>query len=765
MAHDEMGADTYADVHTSALDVLIVSSYYWPERAGNAPYVTGFAEHLAGRGHRVTVATGFPHYPDWRSSPTGILGTREVHNGVELQRRRHYVPTVQSVRTRAAYEASLCALGATAMPRRAPDVVVGITPTLAGAVLARAAAALYRRPYGVIFQDLQGLGASESGVQGGGRIASLLERSEILLARQATAIGVIAGGFERYFCSHGIPAERIHRLPNWSQGPEPSETVADARSRLGWAPDEFICLHAGNMGHKQGLENVLHAAALIEDPAIRVVLAGGGNERARLEAAVQELGLSNVSFLPPQPSGLYEAMLRAADVLLVNQRASVSEMSLASKLTSYFMAARPVIGAVAEQSETALELERANAGLLTAPGAPSALATAIEWARTHVDEAEALGAQGRRYAEEHLRAEKVLERYEDFVTTISYGAPSRASRMRRERRPWESARRERGRVGVLGGVDDSTVVSILIVTYECREATLACLASIEGDRATLPLEVILVDNTSRDGTVAAVEERFPWVRVIANESNVGFAAAVNEALSLARGEYLLVLNPDTVVPPGAIEGAIAELERNPSIGMLGCKLRRTDGTFDHACKRGFPTVSSALYFFFGLHRLWPSSPRFAHYTAGALDSDEPGFVDAVNGAFMLVRRAAVEDVGPMDERYWLYAEDLDWCRRFWENGWKILYWPGAEVTHVKGGSTGDRRSWRLNLAFHRSMWLFYEKHHAGRHPPIFSALVWAGVWAKLGVSAAANAIARLRSGSPPAESSRTAGSIRTSGTP
>ena len=145
-----------------------------------------------------------------------------------------------------------------------------------------------------------------------------------------------------------------------------------------------------------------------------------------------------------------------------------------------------------------------------------------------------------------------------------------------------------------------------------------------------------------------------------------------------------------LVPPHAIANALEELERHPDVGMLGVKLVRPDGTFDHACKRGFPTIPSALAYFFRLDRIWPRSERFAGYTAGQLDEDEAGPVDAVNGAFMLVRREAAESVGPMDERYWMYAEDLDWCHRFWKRGWKVLYWPGAEVIHWKGGSSGRR---------------------------------------------------------------------------
>lgn len=291
---------------------------------------------------------------------------------------------------------------------------------------------------------------------------------------------------------------------------------------------------------------------------------------------------------------------------------------------------------------------------------------------------------------------------------------------------------------------DRPLVSIVVVSHNVKELLIECLRSLDVERASRPLEVILVDNDSRDDTPYAVATRFPWVRLIVNAQNRGFSRAVNEGLRFTTGEFVLVLNPDTVVPPGTITRAVQELERRPDVGMLGCKLVRPDGTFDHACKRGFPTLMSALYYFSGLSSRFPGSPRFAQYTAAHLGIDEIGPVDAVNGAFMLVRRSAVTDVGPLDERFWLWAEDLDWCQRYWEHGWKVLYWPDVEVLHHKSASVGDHRSLRLNFAFHRSIWLYYAKHHAPRRSALLSALVWLGVWSKFSVSIVSNALRRAR---------------------
>ncbi len=279
-------------------------------------------------------------------------------------------------------------------------------------------------------------------------------------------------------------------------------------------------------------------------------------------------------------------------------------------------------------------------------------------------------------------------------------------------------------------------LTVVIVTYECRDHVTACLASLAADAEEHGYEVIVVDNASTDGTAEAVRRCFPWAQLIEAGANSGFSVANNIALRWARGEHVLLLNPDTVVPRGALAEAIAALDARPDVGMLGVKLVQETGELDHACKRGFPTPLSSLGYF---TRIAPKA-----YTAGHVGADETSYVDAVNGAFMLVRREALEDVGPLDEGFWLYMEDLDWCYRFWQAGWKILYWPGVAVTHVKGGSAGSLRSWKANRAFHGGMWTFYAKHYRARYGPGVALVVRLAIWGKLLVSAARSAIGRAR---------------------
>jgi putative colanic acid biosynthesis glycosyltransferase WcaI len=403
-----------------ALNVLVTTSYYWPEAAGSGPLLTNVAEHLSEAGHDVVVVTGFAHYPDWRPSAARRLFATEERAGVTVRRRWHYVPRSQSARHRAFYELSLFVFGLTALPRRwRPDVVLGTCPSLAGGAHAAAASRVYGVPYGLIFQDLMGLAAVQSGVAGGKRVAGVVRKAELALARRAGRVGIIAEGFRGYLEAGGVPSEKIERLRNCARRIEPAETVAETRDRLGWRPDEFVALHGGNMGHKQGLDNLLDTAALLRGAGVRIVLAGDGNDRNRLYGRARELALTNLDFIELQPPGRWEAVMQAADVLLVNQRASVTDMSLPSKLTSYFGAGRAVVAAASADSETSEEIGAASAGIVVPPEDPQAFRDAILSLRQDPELAEKLGQHARTYAEKVLSPAVVLAEYESFVDDLA----------------------------------------------------------------------------------------------------------------------------------------------------------------------------------------------------------------------------------------------------------------------------------------------------------------------------------------------------------
>ena len=272
-----------------------------------------------------------------------------------------------------------------------------------------------------------------------------------------------------------------------------------------------------------------------------------------------------------------------------------------------------------------------------------------------------------------------------------------------------------------------------IVSHGAAELLRGCLGSLEDVQVERPRRVTVVDSGSPDRTPDMVEREFPWVELIRTK-NIGFSAANNLVLSRGDSEFVLLLNPDTEVRSDTIARCLERMDSDPSIGMVGCKLVLPSGEIDHACKRSFPTPLSALGHFSGVGRR-ASAPRWlAQYRAPGLGEDEPGPVDAVNGAFMLVRSRALREVGLLDEGYWLYMEDLDWCFRFWQAGWKVFYEPGAVALHVKGGSSGTRRAPRQELAFHRGMGRFYRSHYAPRSSPLLSLAVYAGIGVKLLVS-------------------------------
>jgi N-acetylglucosaminyl-diphospho-decaprenol L-rhamnosyltransferase len=265
-------------------------------------------------------------------------------------------------------------------------------------------------------------------------------------------------------------------------------------------------------------------------------------------------------------------------------------------------------------------------------------------------------------------------------------------------------------------------LDVVIVAYRCEALLRDCLASLREHPPERPMAIHVVDNDSRDGTAEMVDREFPEVRLTEAGSNLGFSAANNLAIRDSNAEYVLVLNPDTRVTADALDRLLAVMDERSEIGICGPKLVLEDGTLDHAAKRSFPTPLGALAHFAG---------RESQYRAPARGPDEPGPVDAVNGAFMLIRRAALEEVGLFDEGYWMYMEDLDLCYRFARADWLTYYEPDATAIHEKGGSAGEVRSARLTRAFHYGMYRFYRKHYAAERNPLVNLAVYAGIGMKL----------------------------------
>jgi N-acetylglucosaminyl-diphospho-decaprenol L-rhamnosyltransferase len=287
-------------------------------------------------------------------------------------------------------------------------------------------------------------------------------------------------------------------------------------------------------------------------------------------------------------------------------------------------------------------------------------------------------------------------------------------------------------------VSEQDGLDVGIVAYRSRTLLESCLESLCRYPPSRPMRVVVVDNDSRDGTVEMVREH-PEVKLIAAGRNLGFAAATNVAIRRTHSRYFLALNPDTRVHEGTLEQLLELMDEDASIGICGCRLVRQDGTFDHAARRAFPTPLGALAHFTGVGR-GPGAPAaLAQYRAPHV---ERGRVDAVSGAFMLIRRRALDEVGLFDEGYWLYMEDLDLCYRFAQAGWVTWYEPSVAVTHVKAGTSGRNRTLRVNGAFHYGMYRFYRLHYASARSRLFNLAIYGGIAVKFAASATRSAVER-----------------------
>jgi colanic acid biosynthesis glycosyl transferase WcaI len=403
----------------SGVRLLLVGVNYWPETTGVAPYTTGMCEQLSDAGAIVTVATALPHYPMWRIADeyAHVTSVVEERNGAMIHRVRPNVPRRMSATSRGIFELSFAARIRSVVNSSRADAVLAVVPSLGGALVAAKHARRCRVPFGVIFQDLMGKCAEQSGIAGK-TVGTVTSALEVRLAHSATAVAVVAQGFGDFLVSRGIAPTRIYHLPNWCHISSPRRMRAAVRRRLGWADDQIVVLHAGNMGAKQALENVVEAArlALSTRGHIKFALMGDGSKRAALES--EGRGLTNLEFIPPQPDDDFPDVLAAADLLLVNERPTVRDMSLPSKLTSYFAAGRPVIGSVRDDGTTAAEIRQSGGGVIVPPGDPNALCDAVAALATDIPRMAVLAESGRRYAREYLSQTAAAERTVAFVLKL-----------------------------------------------------------------------------------------------------------------------------------------------------------------------------------------------------------------------------------------------------------------------------------------------------------------------------------------------------------
>lgn len=286
-------------------------------------------------------------------------------------------------------------------------------------------------------------------------------------------------------------------------------------------------------------------------------------------------------------------------------------------------------------------------------------------------------------------------------------------------------------------------LSIIILNYNAGQFVVECLESVENaDKGGLTLEIIVVDNASTDDSLEKLKElnKIRTFQLIENKENFGFARGNNVGLPKANGRYILFLNPDTLVNKDTLIFMVNFMDQNDKVGAATCKLELPGGRLDDAAHRGFPTPWNAFSHFFGLENIFPNSRLFSGYGLGYLSRNTIHEIDALSGAFMIVRRRAGEEVGWWDEDYFWYGEDIDFSYRLKEKGWKIMYVPEVSIIHYKGVSSGvkkhtkeistasretRKRSARASIA---AMKIFYKKHYFRKYPAPVLWLVWGGIW-------------------------------------
>ena len=405
----------------STSEICILSLHFPPEPTGNAPYVGGLAVGLAASGHRVTANVGYPHYPEWKiyDGYRG-LSTHENRDGVDVHRRRHYVPQPPRGVRRLLSEISF-GLRLVFARWGSPQVVVALSPSLFSTAVAVTRLRLTpRRPRLILWvQDIYSLGVAETG-EGGELVQRITRWVERYTLGSADRIVVSLKNHANFITDElGISASKVEVVRNWTHlAPAPPIEPSVAKAALGWPTDVTLAVHTGNIGVKQGLENIVDAARLADETKadVRFLLVGDGGQRRAVEAYGQ--GVDRLEFIDPLGDREYRLALAAADVLLVNEKPGVSSMALPSKLTAYFDAGRPIVAAADPDGITAAEVSAAGAGLIVPGGQPARLLEAVLQLRADPDAASRYGMNGRLYREQYLGEEHAIRQWERVITDV-----------------------------------------------------------------------------------------------------------------------------------------------------------------------------------------------------------------------------------------------------------------------------------------------------------------------------------------------------------
>ncbi len=400
--------------------VLLVTTNFWPEPTGTGPYATDLAVILDDAGYSVQVLTGVPHYPWWKIHGMYATNPQKWSNldGIRIARKTHYIPRSLNLLTRILFELSLIKAlrrGFAQESSQSFDLVVAIGSSVAGGLVAKRISSKLEIPFGIVVHDLAGQGASQSGLPGGFLISKVVTAIERRVLESASSVVAISQIMKDVIVKMGIQEDKVSTILIYASNSMVQKNRDIARKEFGWALDDFIVIHTGNMGAKQDLENVVIATESFGSfSKIKICLVGHGNQESKLKALC--LGKSNISVLPAVSDEDYSTLLSAADLLLVNERSTQMEMSLPSKLTSYLYSERPVLAAVPRGGVTWKFLE--GIAELVEAGNPQALAKKIMELREDSERRAELARKGSLFAAANLSPEVGRAKYLEWVSKL-----------------------------------------------------------------------------------------------------------------------------------------------------------------------------------------------------------------------------------------------------------------------------------------------------------------------------------------------------------
>ena len=265
-------------------------------------------------------------------------------------------------------------------------------------------------------------------------------------------------------------------------------------------------------------------------------------------------------------------------------------------------------------------------------------------------------------------------------------------------------------------------IEFIIVSWNAKDYLRDCLESIRNTTREIDTNTIVVDNNSSDGSIEMIRESYPWVTLVKNESNLGFAKANNIGISYANSDYICLVNSDVIIFPKAVESLYNFMESAPSIGMVGPKVYNSDRTTQYSCRK-FPSIFRSYSLAFGLHRLFPKISIFTNEQMSNFSYDKTILVDSLSGCFLFVRSKAIKKVGLLDERFFMYSEDVDWCKRFWHRNWRVCFYPRAEILHHGGGSSINSPA-KFVAEQNKAMLQYWRKHHNRLSVPLMKNAIF-----------------------------------------